>query len=308
MKKQIIIPDPEDKLNIIRRYLHILALLQVNEKDIKWNGQTLSEILWADEQGEGPSDKAIRDYINKHLKKELELPVDIRKGSREISLSGPIESAMLERIAGIYSLFVVSDTSRDDVLKSFIKNHPDDCLWLLARIYFAKLRKKRIKFDYTANSGYQIKECLANPYYMVIRNNNLYLVARIPGKAEPWLFIANRIENLKVTDQEFDEEIPPLDIIFKDTLGSFLGEKYRVTLRFDKDIRIVMEQILGILEPEITPINDGNQFEARFSISDDRYLCKQLFLYGNKVEILEPKELRDLMVEMLKESMGVYKQ
>jgi predicted DNA-binding transcriptional regulator YafY len=37
------------------------------------------------------------------------------------------------------------------------------------------------------------------------------------------------------------------------------------------------------------------------------YLCKQLFMYGVKVEILEPKELRDLMIDMLKKSLSVYK-
>ena len=29
-------------------------------------------------------------------------------------------------------------------------------------------------------------------------------------------------------------------------------------------------------------------------------------MYGKDVEILEPKEMRDLMIGMLKESMGVY--
>jgi len=67
-----------------------------------------------------------------------------------------------------------------------------------------------------------------------------------------------------------------------------------------------MEQFLGILEPEIITLNDGEQYEARFTVSDDLYLCKQLFMYGKNVEVLEPKELRELMISMLNESIKVY--
>jgi hypothetical protein len=306
MEKQVLIPDPEKKLNIIRRYLHILALLQNNRDPVDWNGSTLAGMLSLDEMDRPLSDKAIRDYINDHLRGELDLPIDMEKGGRRIELSGPIGEEMLGRIAGIYSLFVVSDTSRDDVLKNFIQKHPLDCLWMLGRIYFAKLEQKRIEFDYTTNSGYRLTSCLANPYHMVIRNNNLYLVARLADKKEPWLFIAGRIENLKVTDRRFDEDVPSAGDIFKDALGSFLGEKYRVTLRFEKGLRMVMEQMLGVLEPDIREIAGTDSCTASFTVSDDRYLCKQLFLYGGRVEVLEPKEMRDLMVEMLRDCMSVY--
>lgn len=303
----MLIPDPEKKLNIIRRYLHILALLQSNKDPMDWNGSTLANVLSLDEQPGRPlSDKAIRDYVNDHLKGELDLPIDMEKGARRIELSAPIGDSMLERIVSIYSLFVVSDSSRDDVLKSFIKKHPLDCLWILARIYFAKLEQKRIEFDYTTNTGYRLTKCLADPYHLVIRNNNLYIVARLVNKDEPWLFIAARIENLHVTDHRFDGKIPSLEEIFKDTLGSFIGRKYNVKLRFDRDLRIVMEYILEVLEPDIREVEGQDCCIASFTVTDDQYLCKQLFLYGNKVEILEPRELRDMMVCMLKESMAVY--
>ena len=40
MEKVRIFPDPEKKLAIIKRYLHILALLQNNKDPIDWNGTT----------------------------------------------------------------------------------------------------------------------------------------------------------------------------------------------------------------------------------------------------------------------------
>jgi hypothetical protein len=305
MEKQAMFPDPEKKLNIIRRYLHILALLQNNKDPMDWNGSTLANILTLDEADRPLTDKTIRDYIKDNLMGELELPIDMEKGGRRIELAQPLADSILERVINIYSLFVVTDSSRDVILHNFIQRHPYDCLWLLGRIYFAALDRKRIEFDYITNSGQRIHNLL-NPYHLVFRNNNLYLVGRLPDRDRAWIFIANRMENLKVTDQRFDDTVPPVDEIFQDTLGSFIGEKYHMKIRFDRDLLPVMEQILGILEPEITEDDGGEHYQASFTVSDDRYLCKQLFLYGGRVEILEPKEMRDLMIKMLRESMGVY--
>ena len=52
---------------------------------------------------------------------------------------------------------------------------------------------------------------------------------------------------------------------------------------------------------------DGEEhYLASFTVSDDMFLCKQLFMYGRDVEIVAPPELRKTMVRMLKESRSVY--
>ncbi|HPI89390.1 MAG TPA: WYL domain-containing protein [Spirochaetota bacterium] len=305
MDKQITIPDPEKKLAIIKRFLHIIALLQ-NPKDPRdWNGNSLADILSRDESDVILTDKNIRDYINKNIIDELGIDVDIEKGSRRIELAAPLGRARLDELINIYCLFVATDSAREVILSQLIKRHPDDCLWMLASIYFAAKTKKRIEFDYTTNDNRKI-HCTMNPYHLVLRNNNLYLFGRRVEQDHTSLLIVNRFENLKINDQSFDENVPSIDEAFRDTLGSFLGKKYHVRLRYANSRMNQMEQFLGILEPQITKSDDGEWFEARFTVSDDQYLCKQLFMYGKDVEILEPGELRDLMIDMLKESAGVY--
>ena len=306
MESNVIIPDPEKKLNIAKRYLHILALLQNNKDPVDWNGTTLANVLSLDENKTTLSDKSIRDYINKNLIEEFGLNIDIDKGARRIELGEEINDDMLEKIITVYSSFVVTDSTKDVVLKNLIKKHPTTCLWILAKIYFATIEKKRIEFDYTTNTGYKIHKCLLNPYHMVFRNNNLYLVGKNVAQDNEWMLIINKMENLKVTDQFFDDDIPSPEEIFKDTLGSFIGKKHNVKIRFKKNILEIMEQVLSILEPEVKELDGGNEFEADFTVSDDKYLCKQLFLYGGDVEILEPKELRETMISMLTESVSVY--
>lgn len=307
MEQNVIIPDPEKKLAVIKRYLHIIALLQNNQDPKDWNGHSLADTLSRDESIVALSDKNIRDYINKNIIEELGIDVEIEKGAHRIELASPLDEELVADLLNIYCLFVTTDSSREAILRQLMKHRPNDCLWMLARIYFAAKEKKRINFHYTTNDGRYI-HCVMNPFHLVLRNNNLYLYGHRINIDKDYnaLLIVNRIEKLKVQEESFEETAPPVDELFRDTLGSFLGEKYNVRIRYTQDAAISMEQFLGIVEPEITFFNEGNYYEARFTVSDNLYLCKQLFMYGKEVEILEPSETRELMVKMLKESMGVY--
>ena len=300
------IPNPRTEYGVIKRYLHVLALLQNNKDPQDWNGSTLADILSLDESDGRPlSDKNIRDYIGKYLEEQLGIGIEKIQGGRRTELADALKDELLGQIASLYSSFVVNDSAKEVVLESYIKKHPLDGLWMLARIYFASLEKKRIKLDYETNTGYKITDALLEPYHLVFRNNNIYLVGKIPEKTEPWLFILGRVHNLRITDDHFEGPIPSVDDIFKNTLGSFVGKSIDARIRFSKKILNPLEQMLGILEPEITKAGD-DVYEAKFSVSDDVYLCQQLFMHGSAVEILEPAELRAKMVVMLKESLGVY--
>ncbi|HPJ40341.1 MAG TPA: WYL domain-containing protein [Spirochaetota bacterium] len=298
-------PNPRTELGVIKRYLHVLALLQNSNDNRRWNATTLADLLTKDEPDAVLNDKNIRDYISKYLENELSIDVDRTKGGRVTNLAEDLDEALHEKVALLYSNFVTRDSSREIILRSFLKKHPRDGLWMLARIYFAALEKKRITFDYTTNTGYEIKEAKYHPYHIVFRNNNLYLLGKVKGKTDTWLLILNRIRNLQVTDETFDEDIPDIDIVFNDCLGSFIGKKYDVKLRFKKNIINQLEQFLSILEPQFTDI-DEETGEVSFAVSDDFYLCKQLFMYGNAVEIISPPELRSRMITMLQESMSTY--
>ena len=51
----------------------------------------------------------------------------------------------------------------------------------------------------------------------------------------------------------------------------------------------------------------SNYMEMTFYVHDYEAVCRQLFFYGERVEILGPDEVRNTMVDMLTRSMSVYK-
>jgi hypothetical protein len=300
------IPNPETQINVAKRYLHVLALLQNNKDPFDWNASSLADLLSLEDENDIISDKTVRDYIQKYLIEELDLDIEKNQGCKRTGLAKPLDASIIERIAMVYSSFVVSDTSREVVLKRLIEKHKDDALWLLARIYFARVERKKICFDYQANNSRSPHSYTVSPYHLIFKNNNLYLASKPDHYETVSLFIVNKIENLKVLDLQFKEDIPTISDLFKDSLSSFIGTAINVTIQFSEDIYSQIDQVISILDPVIKKNKKDGWLEASFKISDDLYLCKQLFQYGNQVEILKPKALQNKMIKMLRESLSVY--
>jgi hypothetical protein len=305
MKKQI--PKPSTQINVLRRYLHILALLQ-NDKDPRdWNASSLAALISAEEEHDpGVADKTIRDYIEDHLKHELGIKFVKSQGMRRIELAEPLDDGLLQRVANIYSTFVITDSTREVIISTLLKKHHHDALWMLARIHFAIITRNTIRFDYMPHGQKERYSYNVNPYHLVFRNNNLYLIGHNHYRHETSLFILNKIDNLKVLDSKFTEPIPALAEIFKDSIGSYIGKKHTVTIRYTHKVYSRMEQLFSGIEADIKVLKEDELYEASFTVSDITYLCSQLFMYGREVKIIRPKSLRGKMTAMLRESLEVY--
>jgi len=252
-------PNPEGKINVLKRYLHILALLQYipeGEKPETWNARTLADILSLDEDGlKPPDDSLVRSYIKDHIEKELDISVDKKQGGVFSTLAEDLDIETQLKIARVYADFVIKDTTRDVILKKFIEAMPDRALWTLARIYFAVVEKRMIQFNYVTNTGYKITKWKLCPYYFVFRNNNLYLVAWDSVQKKHLPLLADRIKDLSVLDksQSIEWAIPPVDELFKDSLSAYISESEPVEMRirYSNKLRSTIEGIISILDPEI---------------------------------------------------------
>lgn len=297
------VPKPNTQVDILRRYLHILALLQNRDDPEKWNNTKLGDMLGLEE--EGISDKELNRCTDDYIENELGIRLTKKQGARSFGLAEPIEEKMLMRLLDLYSIFVITDVQKNIVLQSLADALPEKCLWLLGRLHFAKLGEKVIRFRYTNNKG-KTSAVVCHPYHLIYKNNNLYLAALRESDGAICLFVVNRIRDLMITTTLFFEEIPDVKTIFKYSLGSFISNKsVEVSIRFREELRNNINDFLSGLDPEYSASVNGWS-SVSFSISDTMGLCKQLFLYGDKVEIVSPGSVREEMVGMLKKSLEVY--
>ena len=185
--------NPKHALGIIRRYFHVLALLQ-NRNDLQeWNSNSLADTISL-ELDEPLSDKVIRDDIAKYIEGDLGLTVATKQGSPRSRLSGKIDEDTLQSLMMTYSGIVVSDMSREIAVGTLIREHRDICLWLLARLHFAVVQRKKIQFDYTTNHN-EKKTIRICPYHLVQRENKVYLVGQRETEDTPHPYILSRVKN-----------------------------------------------------------------------------------------------------------------
>ena len=166
-----------------------------------------------------------------------------------------------------------------------------------------------MRLQYRNNMNMQ-KEFELLPHHIVLRNNKLYLIARKTNKSSTMLLLWPRISDIRVSELRLpDEQIQPSEDILKNSLGSFIGEKIEVCIRYTKAAEQRLEEMLQSLDCKISLIHDSDIVyakQARFTITDDLYLCKELFLFGSDVEIVSPAALRTKMKTMAAEITGLY--
>lgn len=303
----------EGKINVLKRYLHILALVQYNPENEfaeSFQSTKLAELISKDEKDKKITRYNVHEYITKNIKDNFNIDIDNPLGDKPISIAEDLDFETQLMIARIYSNFVIKDTTRDIALSKYIKAMPDRALWTLARIYFAVLEKRVIQFDYTINNGKKIKRWKLYPFYFIFRETNLYLAGYDPAQGLLRILFAERIDNLVILDELISDDwpIPSVEEFFKSSLSAFksIFGPVNVKIRYKKDVGAKIENLIDPLEPIITASGKNDWFEADFNIDDDLFLCEKLFSFGGDVEILSPSNLRTKMINMLKASLGVY--
>ena len=304
MKSKQLSLNPKHALGIIRRYFHVLSLLQ-NRNDLQeWNSNTLADIISC-ELDEPLSDKVIRDDIAKYIEGDLGLSVATKQGSPRSRLSGEIDEDTLQNLLMTYSGFVVSDLSREIALGTLVREHRETCLWLLARLHFAIIQRKKIRFDYTTMHG-ETRSVTTCPFHLVHRENKIYLVGQGEMDDDPHPYILSRMRNLVVLDASYSRSVPPLRELYRYSYSAFIwaDDPVEVKIRYKTSIGAGIRTEFSSLSPEIR--EDGEWGEMSFLVWDFEAVCRQLFFYGADVEILSPSCVKDWMVEQLKSSLSVY--
>lgn len=307
-------PNPDGKISALKHYLHILALVQyVPDNEETWNAESLARLLSMDEMKDSGSDEnSITKYTNNQIKKGLGIDIDKywHEGKRVWSVAEDIDANTQLEIARVYADFVIEDMSRDIALKRLIDAMPDRALWILARIYFAVIEKRMIQIDYTGSTGKERSNWLLCPCYIFLSEFRLYLSAYDPNEDLRFTLRLERINKLTVPENRNSKEwkISSVKELYKNSLSAFLSPEGPVTMkiRYKKNISSDIESLVNQLYTKSVSNVSDCWLEAEFVIDDYLYLCKQLFVYGNNVEIISPQKVREAMINMLREGMSVY--
>lgn len=140
--------------------------------------------------------------------------------------------------------------------------------------------------------------------YGLLFGANAYLVGREAGRPDPFLWRLDRMRGLKLTTQAGG---PPkgfdLDAYAARSFGTYQEPPVHVVLRFAPEAAEAAARMMFHPTQETRRLEDG-RLEISFVAGGKLEMVHHLFTWGTMVEIVEPPELRDLIISELKAALA----
>ena len=155
-----------------------------------------------------------------------------------------------------------------------------------------------IKFKYFAPSGESVRTI--EPYYVVFKWTSWYVYGWCLKRKDYRLFKLNRMDKVELTDKEFECRSVPLPDMSAELL---YPRNIKVRALFDADMKWRLVEEFGM--KCYTERKDGKLlFEEYYS--DMENLVSWMLTFGDKVEVLEPEEVRERLRAMADNMIKVY--
>jgi len=147
--------------------------------------------------------------------------------------------------------------------------------------------RKIIEFTYYTNE--RLTERKVEPCIIVFKETNWYLYAYCLLREDFRLFKLKRISELKITDTCFNIREFSLDRVKWD--NEFEKDKHlSIVVMFDESMKHLVDDIFGKDNYEIM---DDARLKVTFHLGDGGWLYGFLLGFGDKIEVLEPIDLRN---------------
>ena len=161
----------------------------------------------------------------------------------------------------------------------------------------AILSKNIVSFTYFSSNEEETNR-IVKPVRLLFKSQDWYLYAFCLLRNDFRYFKLSRIKNLEVHTEKFDDNFE--DAILKKEMPH--ENTVHIKVKFDRKVAFrVYDEING----EIIEDDEGNLY-AEIEIPNDYNLFNYIFSFGDGAEVLEPKEIRMQIKEMINKMAGKY--
>lgn len=236
---------------------------------------------------------------------ELKLLADAVSSSRFLTEKKSTE--LLKKIENLSSVHEAKQIQRQVYVTNRVKAM-NECIYLnVDVIHRAIAENKKITFRYfdyniQKKKTYRDGTRICSPYALAWEDERYYLIAYYDKRQTISNFRIDRMESVEIIEEKAVEK--PENFIVADYMNSsfsmFSGTTQEVKLRFDNHL---INPVIDRFGKNITIIADGDShFTVRVKVKAEHPepFFGWLFQFGTMAEIIEPCELRDRYIEMLK--------
>lgn len=156
----------------------------------------------------------------------------------------------------------------------------------------------RVSFSYHRQNGEHL--VVIDPYLVVFEWSSWYVLGYDNAAKLFKLYKLNRTCNMKMTDQTFElQDIPEDTLDFQ----TYFTDEIQAVVLFDRSEKYRLIDEYGADSFTETP--DG-KLRFVFSFTNRNYLLSWVLGFGEKAELIEPKELRPILKERLSQAIKKY--
>jgi len=221
------------------------------------------------------------------------------KGLYSISADVKIK-LLIEKLTGIAGKSGYVPAGNEIMIDLSPWNKYDQLGLKIQEIRKAIRERKMIEFTYCSHE--KLTERKVEPYLIIFKEANWYLYAFCLLRKDFRLFKLRRMSALKVTDMGFEAREFSMDSIRWD--WEFDSDKHTtIVVLFDKSMVYAVNDIFGTDHYEVVP--DG-RLKVTFHMEMSGWLYSFLLGFGDKIEVLEPAELRDKIRSMAESVCKIY--
>ena len=161
----------------------------------------------------------------------------------------------------------------------------------------AILSKNIISFTYFSSNEKETSRRV-KPVRLLFKSQDWYLYAFCLFRNDFRYFKLSRIKNLEIYPEKFDDSFE--DVILKKEMPH--ENTVKIKVKFDRKVAF---RVYDELNGAITEDDDGNLY-TEIEIPNDYNLYNYIFSFGDGAEVLEPKEIRMQIKEMINKMAGKY--
>ena len=203
---------------------------------------------------------------------------------------------LMEKIRAGSSEFI---SGRDSILIDLSSWYKDTLTSKIETIQSAIGDRHLVSFRYYSPSGESGR--IVEPYYLVFRWSSWYLWGWCRDRKDFRLFKLNRMDSVQETEESFPCREAPMPDLSNEKI--FPGA-IRVKALFEPDQKWRLVEEFG---PKcFTEYHDGRLLFAA-DYTDMENLVTWLMTFGDKAEVLEPREARDAIAQTVQKMASLYK-
>lgn len=230
-----------------------------------------------------------------HYRYYLDHPIFLEKSTNKWLINSFTQSKYLFSARSMGDRILFEDVPKTEYLQSAIE---------------AMQKNRVIEFDYQQFAGHR-ETCHIEPYAMKVYRQRWYIVGRIIESGGIRCIAIDRILDFKLTETKFKvpESFKAKDY-FKNVVGIYTNDDQKPQTVRIKVYGVAVEYLrsrpLHETQREVSTKHlESSTFEYKLCITPD--LSTELLSMGEKVEVLEPAELREEMKKRISLLFNLYK-